>query len=716
LSNSADSIGLANLEGVTLDFISYTDTWYRDNEIKQGGYSLERIALEAACLPQLNWVASKDVTGGTPGIENSVWNATVDQTPPNLRSYQLINNEVLRLTFDEPMAIETLVESNFLVDHSIEVTSISDLISGASSISLTFSQALIDGTIYYMSLSDQITDCAGNALESETISFGNGAKPQFNDLIITEIMADPEPVLNVLPNSEYIELYNATDHVIELGGLTLQDANNIATLNAGLILPHSYLILTANSSKQSFPINNIMGVTGWPSLANRGESLSLYLGDNQIFSVTYHTDWYKSEDKENGGWSLSMIDVTNPCGGLYNWTASVSAHGGTPGEANQVAVNNPDNFGPILISAFAKNEAEIKLTFNERLHPNIPYSLDVKPSINIESSNLIPPQYNSIEIKLKENLKVKEGYEIIVDALVDCKINVIDADKNSALIYLPEAAETSDIIINEILFNPKPAGVDFIEIYNKSDKTINLKDWVIGNAKEAMKIISRSNLILAPDSYLVLTSDNSLLIADYPSGARSTFFTMNSFPSFKDSEDSVLLFNNIGLPIDQTYYKEDYHFSLLDDLEGVSLERISFEAESFNRDSWKSAASTAGYATPGLINSQFQNFEKASAEVSVSPKSFIPDNSGYNDFATINYNVDQAGSFANVYIYASNGFKVRTLAEGALLSTTGYFTWDGTSDSANLSQVGYYIILFEIFDGNGQKSVIKETVALGARF
>src|SRR5690606_33646247 len=36
--------------------------------------------------------------------------------------------------------------------------------------------------------------------------------------------------------------------------------------------------------------------------------------------------------------------------------------------------------------------------------------------------------------------------------------------------------QAGDILINEVLSNPKPGGIDFLEIYNYSNKTIDLSE------------------------------------------------------------------------------------------------------------------------------------------------------------------------------------------------------------------------------------------------
>ena len=168
--------------------------------------------------------------------------------------------------------------------------------------------------------------------------------------------------------------------------------------------------------------------------------------------------------------------------------------------------------------------------------------------------------------------------------------------------------------------------------------------------------------------------------------------------------------------MDQFDYNEDLHFILLDDVDGVSLERISFDSDTNDPNNWKSAASTAGFATPGLRNSQFKTQSSVTGVIEVDPKVFVPDNTGVNDFTTINFDLQNVGSFANVSVYDQRGRLVKTLSEGDLLSTSGFFTWDGTDNSGRRASYGYYVVYFEIFDSNGNKEIMKETIVLGARF
>ncbi len=63
---------------------------------------------------------------------------------------------------------------------------------------------------------------------------------------------------------------------------------------------------------------------------------------NFIHGVEYSSAWYGDKLRENGGWSLEMIDTDSPFYTAGNWEASSSAKGGTPGKINSASRRNPD--------------------------------------------------------------------------------------------------------------------------------------------------------------------------------------------------------------------------------------------------------------------------------------------------------------------------------------------------------------------------------------
>ena len=230
-----------------------------------------------------------------------------------------------------------------------------------------------------------------------------------------------------------------------------------------------------------------------------------------------------------------------------------------------------------------------------------------------------------------------------------------------------------------------------------------------------LMVITEDNLILPPGDYLVFTEDATILKADYPGGDESKSVVVD-LPTYPNEEGSVILIDPMANVIDAFDYKEDFHFSLLDDVEGVSLERISIDAPTQDPDNWKSAASTVGFATPGLKNSHSFNIPDQSKALTVSPRIITPDNSGDADFATINFAFENGNNIATVSIFDAAGRPVKKLLENASLPAKGFITWDGTNDRLQKVRIGYYIIHFEVFDSTGKIRIMKERIVVGSRF
>src|SRR5690606_6965876 len=226
-------------------------------------------------------------------------------------------------------------------------------------------------------------------------------------------------------------------------------------------------------------------------------------------------------------------------------------------------------------------------------------------------------------------------------------------------------------------------GVDFVEIFNKSDKYIDLKAWNLANVdieKESgkpiianRKIIRDENYLFAPGAFLVLTTDRANILKNYPRAVNNTIISMSSFPSYPDDEGSVVILNKDNRVVDRFDYHEAYHSSIISEQDGVSLERISYQGTTQNSNNWTSAASTVGFATPGETNSQSKTMDQLNGSINVSPKIIIPDNDGSRDFTTIAYSFGNNSYNGNIYVYDINGNKISTVAKDQSFSREGFF-------------------------------------------
>ena len=83
-----------------------------------------------------------------------------------------------------------------------------------------------------------------------------------------------------------------------------------------------------------------------------------------------------------------------------------------------------------------------------------------------------------------------------------------------------------------------------------------------------------------------------------------------------------------------------------------------------------------------------------------------------NSFARIIYRFDRGGFIANVRIFDAHGRPIRAIAENQLLGAEGFFRWDGDQDDGAVARRGYYVVWFEIFDGQGNVKTFRKRLAI----
>lgn len=718
LSNGGDSLTLMYNTTDIIDIVAYTDAWYRDNVKKDGGYTLERINPVHPCSNANNWIASNHLDGGTPAAQNSVYNPTPDMQAPNIIGVDVLSATTLQLSFNEVMDSMSLATATYAINNGVTFTN-TVVNSSLESVMLTFTPTLDSSLVYQVTVSGA-TDCSGNSLNPTTFSFGIGKAPQKYEIIITELFPDPSPTVG-LPEQEFVELYNPTNKVIDLTNCWISDLTSMKQLNPGKIFPGEYVIVCKTTNENQFaPFGKVITISELPSLNNTDDIMTLFAPDTTIIhSVHYFDSWYKDDNKKDGGWTLEMIDPANPCGEYDNWSASNQWFGGTPGAQNSVFAANPDVTLPRLLEANATSDSTVILTFSEIIDRDglLAASYSVNNGINI--SNIVIIDNKNVQLDLANKLTFQIKYTVTVTGAYDCVGNVIGSN-NFAIFALPEQGFNGDLVINEVLFNPFTGGSDFVELYNNSNKFIDLQNWSLANTDNNvvanLKPITTTPKLILPGEFVLLTKDANNIATEYINSKTETFIEMASLPTYSNSEGTVVLVNNLNLTVDSFYYEEDMHFSLLNSVKGVSLERIDYNRLTNDRTNWHSAAEEEGFATPGYENSQFQLANTDGGTITIDPKTFSPNNDGIDDVLNISYEFSTPGFVANVVIYDAKGRQIRNLIKSQLLGTKGTFSWDGINDYNEKARIGIYVIFIEVFDLEGNVKSFKETAVLAGRF
>lgn len=572
----------------------------------------------------------------------------------------------------------------------------------------------------------------GDSIPPDPVDSVPRVVPQLYDVIIDEIFADPSNSPG-LPAYEFIELKNNSPHPFNLSGWKFGNYVRTATLGDFILAPDSFLILCGKNAAATYQSwGATLGVTNFPALKNEGDTLMLYAPDgNLIHAVIYNKKWYGDDRKSKGGWSLEMTDTRYPCAGMSagttaenNWKASVDPKGGTPGTRNSQSGNYADDHPPDLLHAYLSDSITLQLLFNKTLDipaASLPQNYRVDNGIGTPlTARVNGILWNTVILTLATPVAGGKTYTITVRDITDCMGNSIGL-KNSARLGLAEPINNFDVAINEVLFNPPPGVKEFVEIYNRSGKVLDLQTLQLANRDKngeiaSKKIISREHRLFFPDDYIVITGDAGALQRQYFCKNPEGLLEIPALPGYPNRSGSVVLVNEEGKVIDEFAYRENYHHPLIVNPKGISLERMDVHASAGDPQNWHSAAAETGYATPTYRNSQWAADNTLRGKVTVQPEVFSPDSDGRDDLAYIHYEFPGPGYIANITIFDAAGRPVCYLAKNTLLGSKGKFTWNGLNENKQLSRVGIYVIYFEAFNATGKVLKFKKTVVLARKF
>ena len=615
----------------------------------------------------------------------------VDKTPPTCQQIQVLDNKHLKLTFSETIdSISANVPENFtFVNSNYSILNANRIINATSCVILELDAPLQNATNYTINIS-QIADLSGNVMlpETKNVYYIIAEKPEKGEVIINEIMSNPSPVVG-LPEIEYIEIYNKSNKYFNLENWMLTDGTSKGKIASAWLGPHEYKVLCSTSGLPF--LNPAVGVTSFPSLNNSGDKIILLdtLG-NQLDEVNYELSWYKMDGKSTGGISLERINPLHPCSDASNWKGSTHPDGGTPNEQNSVYDTLP-NLSPMQVTSIAfHSDSLIELHFSKQIDSLSAMNSDMIffPFLEIQHRFFVN---NTLQIQTNQVIPTSVEYKLSIQGLKDCWSTASAIETTFAN---TETITPKELIINEVLFNPYPNGSDFIELYNNSEKWVNLKNCALHSIEKGAlsppKFITQ-DFVLKPHEYVYLTASISAQQPYYPTANFSKGMQLD-IPSMNNDSGTVILMVNNQL-IDKFSYREEMHFSLLNDKEGKSLERLFFEQGS----PWFTAAETEHFATPGTKNSH-QILGIGTSDFKLSSPTISPDNDGFEDLIEISFSTSSPNTSASLTIYTIQGVEVRKIMNNELVSNSVNAIWDGLDNNKQQLPIGIYILHLEILE------------------
>jgi Lamin Tail Domain len=541
------------------------------------------------------------------------------------------------------------------------------------------------------------------------------------DILINEFMPDPTPTVG-LPNSEFIELFNRSNKTINLEDFKIINGSASTVLPSFSLKPAAYVVIFTKKTGVDFgkfndKIVDTIQVNKLVSLSNPNDTFFLADPTGTVIDVAfYDLSFYQNSSKNDGGWTLERIRPNAPCNGL-SWIASNDLRGGTPGIRNSVTIDSVDKTPPLVERYFVKDDKTIVLTFDKSLDRFLaeqPIHYQILEGIKISSSKIFPPSFTTVQLSLSTALLPKKLYKLVIKTtLKDCQ-NVSLNIPDTLDIQLPEKPVRNDLIINELLANPETNGSRFLELYNRSEKAIDIGGLKIIDSTRGSANTVLTNFLLLPKQYIALT-DNPLYIQKRYKAERFKFAVLkNKLTAWNEASGNVTIYAIEGtktVVIDSFSYNKSWHNPLLATTEGVSLERINPDLPSSSPSNWQSAAEKSNFGTPAQQNSQYRNLKEDPSVFSpfwLEKNSFSPDDDGFEDALLIRYKLEKSGGVANCKIFDSHGRFVKSVSINELLSAEGVLRWQGDRDEGTKAGVGVYLLKINVVFPNG--STVSQTL------
>ncbi len=603
---------------------------------------------------------------------------------------------------------EAVVDSDFrnpdnfmiydVIGHQLAIQNIST--SGLTA-DITISEALKPGT--YLIKVSGLHDLAGNLMNEQTLKFNYIAydSAERYDILINELMADPTPVV-ALPESEYIELLNSSDKALLLSQYKIVKGVTFYNLPKRPFAPDEYLIVVPSGDVAKWNgYNNVIGLSPFPTLNNDGATLSLVdSAGNLIHAVTYDLSSYKDNAKKDGGWSLEHTLKDGICDGNDVWKASTDGSGGTPGRINTNTVIGPNQV--FLTGMELLDDRNLQVCFSKYINFSEEATKSAFAPVNTPAFQIYSSQAvdNCCIIEFEESLQDAVWYELKISGNVaNCLDKPVPVDTLIGFGQGFPRPGPNDIVVNEILFNPNTGGSDYVEFYNRTTLTFDLRGLNIVNTQGNKTSTINKTALIKPNDYLAFCADKNWLAGNYTLKSPQNIIE-TSIPAFNSDQGNIsLMYGNTV--IDSFRYNQKMHNIFLTNVKGVSLERVSADAGSNDKSNWQSAASDAGSGTPGYVNSQARTLQKVDKILTKPEEHFSPNNDGFLDQFIVQYHLDKPGYILRWRAFDAAGRLIKSDQSGVLTGSDGFISWDGSTDDLKKALPGIYVLEFQFTHGDG---------------
>jgi len=727
--NSFGSGGLSNSTAETivlLDAADKTVTRYTYSLGNADGFSDEKIFLTADDTPS-NWANSRRIDG-TPGARNSASPYRVDGElraqsffilPQTVRAGQSAKLSVtLQNAGLQSIGSATveffITQSNAALNLPLQLgaANLTRALSPTDSlrISLEWPQSLAGRHELAAILHLPNDENARNDTLHTTLSVGY----QRHLVRINEILFAPKP-----EQPEWIEIYNLQTTRLSLSGWTLEDESGTraAVPKNIAIPPQSYRVIAAHSSVAGFfqiPDSLAVTLAPFPTLNNSGDILLLRdFSGAVIDSVAYQMSWGAAGVSAEKIWH-ERNDLTE------NWQPSQDPRGGTPAALNSVSPRDIDlamvrlQFDPARPRA--GNDVDLVATIRNSgrsaIHRSIvTFADDHNHDGQIQSGEeigktafeqvLSPEDTATIRQRWVQPLSGKHA----VLAVVATPLDAVPANDRFTG-RLSVGYDSRRVVINEIYYAPRSGEIEWVELLNRSNQSVDLSAWQWRDAGADFPLVfPDSTLILAPNELVLLAPNSNIPNAD----PQARKIIAKNWLTLNNDHEQLVLSDFHDRRQDSLAFSQDWGGDT-----GVSLERINPNLSSTDSTNWSSCVDPTG-STPGRRNSIFTEFIPQQATITASPQPFSPDGDGHDDFVIIQLQVPATTAAAHLKVYDLRGRLVHQLLNNAPVGASYQISWSGRDHTNQLLPMGVYILYLQAIQATGGILVEARTTLVLAR-
>lgn len=332
-------------------------------------------------------------------------------------------------------------------------------------------------------------------------------------VVINEVMANaasPEDKL------EWVELYNNSAIAVNLNGWSFDGDSKIISNPLAIIPVEGFLILARNKDEflKYYPDFDpaVSVIQASFVLSNGGDTIVLKNSDGSYMEeFAWMTDT---------GDRFSRERVDSQISGDDNWKVTLTQDG-TPGVKNSVSDILPPSSVTLLSPTDNQNLTDlesIELSWENHNVQAVTFELIVSQNADLTDPIIDEPNLTNTDYLIEELAIGNYYWQVIVTNGVSEVKSIIWQFEITNPVY------SDNIIINELMADPSGDETDgeWIELFNNSDTSVNLKDWILEDIKGSIhRFVIKDDLLIDPKSYEIFyRKDTGITLNNDQDGVR----------------------------------------------------------------------------------------------------------------------------------------------------------------------------------------------------